>query len=126
MRYESDKTLHAPTKRRIGVIRTDVNGRLREVRDVLGLTNADIARGSGLTRAYISRVVNDQTNLGLDLLIFLSKEHAVSSDWLLTGKGTMFQQRAMTSVDMEALHSELRQLRDIVERYVAEPTKRTS
>lgn len=124
MSYGSDKTLHASANRQTGVIRTDVNGRLREVRDVLGLTNADIARCSGLTRAYISRVVNDQTNLGLDLLISLSQQHGVSADWLLTGKGSMFLKSAKATTDLEALQLELRQLRDIVERYVVEPKKR--
>lgn len=123
MRYKTDKTLHAPTKQRTRVIRTEVNSRLREVRDALGLTNAEIARGSGQTRAYISRLVNDQTNVGLDLLMFLSLKHAVSIDWLLTGKGRMFQRNSQPMDDIKALHTELRELRDVVERYVVEPTK---
>ena len=104
------------------LIRTDINARMRLVRDALELSNTDIARGSGLTRAYISRVVNDQTNVGVDLLLYLSKQHAVSIDWLLTGQGAMMKSSAESGVTLDVLHGEVRMLREVVERYVVSST----
>jgi transcriptional regulator with XRE-family HTH domain len=82
------------------------------------LTGADIARGSGLTRAYISRIVNDQANIGLDLLIYLASEHGISIDWLLTGTGEMYRPDAPAS-EIATLRTEVKELRDIVTRYIA-------
>ena len=120
--YKMDRTLSAARPIPSAIIRTDINARMRLVRDVLGMSNTDIARGSGLTRAYISRVVNDQTNVGVDLLLYLSKQHAVSIDWLLTGQGAMMKPSAESGVTLDALHGEVRMLREVVERYVVSST----
>jgi transcriptional regulator with XRE-family HTH domain len=115
-------TKHQPSLRArmasTAAIRTDVNARFRMAKDALGLTGADIARGSGLTRAYISRIVNDQANIGLDLLIYLASEHGISIDWLLTGTGEMYRPDAPAS-EIATLRTEVKELRDIVTRYIA-------
>lgn len=98
-------------------IRTDVNGRFRIAKEALALSGADIARGSGLTRAYISRVVNDQANIGLDLLVYLAQRHDISIDWLLTGVGSMYRSDEAPS-EIATLRSEVRELRELVTRYV--------
>lgn len=121
MHYKMDQTLHGAGTTSTTNIRTDINARLRMVRDVLGMSNADIARGSGMTRAYISRVVNNQTNIGVDLLLYLITQHAVSVDWLLTGKGAMMKSVADGAVTLDALSGEVRMLRETVERYLADP-----
>lgn len=118
MRDKSEQQAVSAKASSTGHVRSDVNARFRDVRDALGMSNADVARGSGLTRAYISRIVNDQTNVGVDLLIFLAKQHGVSIDWLLTGKGPMFQRPSGYTNDFETLRMELRHLRETVERYV--------
>jgi len=80
------------------------------------LSGADIARGSGQTRAYISRISTGQANVGLDLLVFLATHHHVSIDWFLTGIGSPIRSIMLTdAAEDQKLRQELLNLREEVE-----------
>lgn len=121
-------SLHGSEPSNVPSVRTDINARFRRVKETLGLSGAEIARGSGQTRAYISRVVHDQANVGLDLLVYLARTHSISIDWLLVGTGTIMQRpmnvtpahdAGSAEPDIVALRSEVKELRDIVMQYSA-------
>jgi len=59
--------------------------RLRQRREELQLTQAELADEVGVTHQHISRIETEQVAPSLDLLVRLAARLGTSNDWLLTG-----------------------------------------
>ena len=72
------------------VDRAAFGARLKQVRQVLGLSAAEFAELIGLERQSVYYAESGRNLLSLDAMQRLSMIHRVSIDWLLTGVGSMF------------------------------------
>jgi transcriptional regulator with XRE-family HTH domain len=63
-----------------------IGKRVRSRRDILNLTQEDIARELGVTHQHISRIERDQAEPSLDLLAKLARVLGTTADFLLTGR----------------------------------------
>ncbi len=104
-------------------VRSEINERVVYVQKMLQLSGADIARGSGLTRSYISRVTSGKVNVGVELLLYLASKHLVSTDWLLLGEGSILRtnhiqvESPLLRTQVEELQNEMQSLREEVHTY---------
>jgi transcriptional regulator with XRE-family HTH domain len=67
----------------------DIGGRLKALRDALGLTQAQFAARIGLPKATLVGYEVGQRKPGADALAAISRS-GVNMTWLLTGEGDMF------------------------------------
>ena len=67
-------------------ITTTVGAKLKEIRKLRNLTQAEAAKGYGCTRQYIIMVENDQINLGIRGLRKFAKFYGISVETLTTLK----------------------------------------
>lgn len=68
-----------------------IGERLRKVRKALGMTLDKLGEISGLSTSGISDMEKGKTKPSSLYLHALSGEFNVNTNWILTGKGTMFQ-----------------------------------
>lgn len=61
--------------------------RLREVRESLGSSQAEMANAAGVPRDSYSKYERDITSPGPEALVRLSRAGGVRSEWLVTGEG---------------------------------------
>jgi len=62
-----------------------IGDRIRQLRRRLGLTERDLGELVGVTMQHISRIEKGLSGPSLDLLVRISQELGVTSDYLLTG-----------------------------------------
>jgi transcriptional regulator with XRE-family HTH domain len=62
-----------------------VGRRIRELRG-FDTTQADLAHRIGVSQGYLSTVENGQREIGVEVLLALSREFNKSLEWLLTGE----------------------------------------
>ena len=65
-----------------------IGSHLRSKREELGLSQAELAKELRVTRQHVSRIELERVAPTLALLLKLSRRLGVSTDWLLTGRGT--------------------------------------
>ena len=61
----------------------EIGKRIREARNKRRLTQAELADMVGIAHSHMSDIENGKTKLGVDILISLSEQLQVSSDWIL-------------------------------------------
>lgn len=66
------------------------NQRIKELREVLQLTQVQLAEFLGVSKQYFYRVEKGLTDLSKEKIVTLCVRYNVSIDWLLTGRGPMF------------------------------------
>ncbi|MCD3211784.1 helix-turn-helix transcriptional regulator [Clostridium botulinum C/D] len=64
--------------------------RLRELRKVLNLTQAEMAKKLGMSRSNIGNIENNIINLSDRNVRDICETFNINSEWLKTGKGEMF------------------------------------
>lgn len=79
----------------------EISERIKEVRKHLGLTLEKFGERIGLKKANLSMIENDKSTPTEQTILFICKEYKVNKDWLLYGKGDMFE----TSAQSEALNA---------------------
>lgn len=67
-----------------------MNERLKEIRNNLGLNQIEFGEGLSLTRDHISRMEKGTRSITTKTINMISKVYGVNKEWLLTGKGEMF------------------------------------
>ena len=98
----------------------DIAARIRELRNSIGLTQAQLAKEAGVTPQHISRLEVGQVAPSLNLLVRLSRRLGVSVDYLLTGDqlpvmdvvGSIRARRGMTAEAKRALLTLIRELEE--------------
>lgn len=68
--------------------------RLRSARARLGLTGEDFGKAVGVKKSHISRLESDSTNPSDTLLKAIEMAHGVSAEWIKSGAGKMFSEKA--------------------------------
>jgi transcriptional regulator with XRE-family HTH domain len=63
-----------------------VGHRVRELRG-FDVTQADLANRLGVSQGYLSTVEHGQREIGVEVLLAISREFGKSIEWLLTGEG---------------------------------------
>ena len=66
------------------------NERVKELRNVLGLTLEKFGEKLGVTKTAISRIEKGERNLTVQMAKSICREFNVDYIWLTTGKGQMF------------------------------------
>jgi phage repressor protein C with HTH and peptisase S24 domain len=74
-----------------------IGGRLKSIRKALGLNQEQLATSLGFGQSYISSIERDEKDLSRDIISKLIEVHNIDSNWLLTGKGSMFLDAAAPS-----------------------------
>src|SRR5687767_6897990 len=63
--------------------------RLREARELAGLTQTAAAKALGMRRPSVSEIESDQRRVSTDELYKMAELYGVSADWLATGEGSV-------------------------------------
>ncbi len=87
--------------------------RLRQLRDVLGWTQADLGEKLGLSWYQIKDMETGKVRITPPIAKLLSYETNANAKWLLTGEGNMFEEKTMSDLTRDVQIAEiLRLLRD--------------
>lgn len=78
----------------MGVIQMTENERVKELRKKLGLTLDKFGKRIGITKGALSQLESGRTNPSDQTRRSICREFGVSENWLRTGEGDMFAQRA--------------------------------
>jgi phage repressor protein C with HTH and peptisase S24 domain/DNA-binding XRE family transcriptional regulator len=68
-----------------------INQRLAKVREALGATVLDFAERLGLSRAFLNNIEAGRRGVSIEVATFLVEKMDVAADYILTGRGPMFQ-----------------------------------
>ena len=72
--------------------------RIKELREKLGLNQAELANKLGIQKSLISEYENDKKEPSKNVIISLMKIFGVSANWLFTGEGSMFVEGSKAEV----------------------------
>ncbi len=74
------------------IIQNDIRQRLRDIQEVLRLTQEEMAKAGGRTRISYAEYIREQNPRmpGADFIANLVLNTGVNANWLLTGQGDMF------------------------------------
>jgi transcriptional regulator with XRE-family HTH domain len=67
-----------------------IGRRIRQIRKNMNLTQTNFSSILHTSIGFISEVERGKKQPGFDLIFSLKRNFNISTDWLLTGKGTMF------------------------------------
>lgn len=68
----------------------EINFRLNEVKNALGLKQSEFGLKIGIAESNISQIINGKMDINAETIKALRDKLNVSSEWLLTGQGSMF------------------------------------
>lgn len=89
-----------------------ISERMRYIRSRLSLSQAEIARRVGVGRAAINKVEQGLTKtLSLQTALSIEKNFGISSEWLLTGRGSI-ERTTVRDSQVIGLVSKIEQLPD--------------
>ena len=74
--------------------------RLKECRELIGMTQEELAQMVGVEKQHISRIERGSRACSIDLLVILASTLHVSTDYLLTGE----------SVDKEVIRKQMAEM----------------
>ena len=109
----------------------DQSLRLKKLIKELNLNQSSFAKSLGMTQPNISRMVNGESKLSMEVLNGITKAHRqVNLHWLLTGDGEMFFEKSSPAEEpsagiiikgtleerVERLEDELKWLKDVFSR----------
>lgn len=66
-----------------------IGERIKEIRKVVGFTQARFARIFGIDGAHISKIESGKANPSKQLIISICRSFSIREDWILEGKGPM-------------------------------------
>jgi hypothetical protein len=80
------------------IIQNGIRQRLKELQDILSLTQEEMARLGGRTRISYAEYIREQNPRvpGADFIGNLVVNTGVNANWLLTGQGEMFSDESKT------------------------------
>lgn len=74
------------------IVQNDIRQRLRDLQEILHLTQEEMAKAGGRTRISYAEYIREQNPRmpGADFIANLVLNTGVNANWLLTGQGDMF------------------------------------
>ena len=88
-----------------------MNERIKEIREVLKLSQEEFGKRIGITRAAISNIEKGIRNPSEQTIKFICKEYKINQNWLKSGIGEMF------SNDQDIFLDDLTELNSLGETY---------
>ena len=82
---------------------TNIGARIRQLRKQINLTQQAFADKAGVQRAYLADVERGVREPSFNMLRAIFETYKVSSDWLLTGEGSMYRQAETPKPDQKAV-----------------------
>lgn len=70
----------------------DIGKRVREIRESLGFSQEKFGKRIGLVKSAVSRIESGANPLTDKNMILICRSFGVRKDWLLEGKGEMFEE----------------------------------
>ncbi|MDD3238238.1 MAG: helix-turn-helix transcriptional regulator [Candidatus Gastranaerophilales bacterium] len=80
---------------------SEINERLKSIRNQKNLTQADFGKNIGVSKQAVSNVENNLSNPSIELLSKLMMYYDVNLNWLICGKGNMFNTTQFEQVQDE-------------------------
>jgi transcriptional regulator with XRE-family HTH domain len=93
-----------------------VNARLKEIRTTLKLSQSDFAKGIHLSQSSYARLELEQYQANDRIIDLVATRYGVNKDWILTGKGDMFDARP--NVKLQELIDIFNELDDVFQDYI--------
>lgn len=75
--------------------------RLKQIRQNLNLSQESFGKELGFSRQYLSNIENNRDTLNNEKLVKLVKMYNVNLNWLLTGRGEMFNSPEKKETDFD-------------------------
>ena len=69
--------------------------RIKKIRNNLGLTREDLAKGFGVGENFVGHIEQGRTIPTPHLLFLLCLQYNVNVNWIITGEGEMFRDNAI-------------------------------
>ena len=85
-----------------------LGGRLRSAIRQLGLSQTAACKRVGVSDGFLSDVVRGRKRPGAELLLELRRVLGISTDWLLTGEGSMFSSAELAHKRLKAIRLQTR------------------
>ena len=76
----------------------DINKRIRELRDVLNISQESFGNSIGLSKSGISNIENGTRNVTEKHILLINTAFNVNEKWLRTGEGEMFIEKDSTII----------------------------
>jgi transcriptional regulator with XRE-family HTH domain len=80
---------------------SSVGGRIREIREEIGMTQEQLAARSEISKGFLSEVENDRRNLSSENLLKIATALGASVEYLLTGASPASSQPRAIEVPVE-------------------------
>lgn len=91
-----------------------MNGRIKELRNTLGLTLEEFGKQLGVTRSAIGRIEKGDRGVTDQMVLAICREFEVNENWLRNGAGEMFQPIPKNGLEMLAKEYNLNQFEYLV------------
>ena len=91
-----------------------MNGRIKELRNTLGLTLEEFGKQLGVTRSAIGRIEKGDRGVTDQMVLAICREFEVNENWLRNGAGEMFQPIPKNGLEMLAKEHNLNQFEYLV------------
>ena len=93
----------------------DINKRIKEIKEYSRLGQQEFADKAGLSKAVVSRVLNEKANAGMKVVFqVLEAFPEVNADWLIRGRGEMIVEKKQQNKQI-SLEKEVKNLRTRIE-----------
>lgn len=86
----------------------EIGSRLTQIVEYLGMSSRAFAIDNGFDTSAFSKLEKGERGITLEKLVDISAKHSISIDWIMTGHGSMFKEKAATesaAADQEAIES---------------------
>ena len=93
-----------------------MNQRLKEVRQVLNMSQAKFAKALSMSNGYVAQIELGNTKVNDRIIKLLHFVLNVNEEWLRTGKGDMFEEEPNTTLALAV--SSFKELKPIYQEYV--------
>ena len=102
-----------------------VNKRIKEIRNTLKMSQREFAKSIYVSYGYLSEIETGQKEVNSRLIHLISSAFSVNKNWLLTGKGRMFNSTTAERLEkMTSIFNELQpEFQDFVLRQIDELIK---
>lgn len=94
------------------MLHMDTGERIKQARKELGLTQQEFGKLAGVSKAAVSQWENGSTKPERDALMGLRRQRGISPEWIISGKGEMFESPGMGEVEETELTEAWRFLLD--------------
>jgi transcriptional regulator with XRE-family HTH domain len=101
---------------------TSANARIKLVRKALNLSQREFCKGIFLSHSFYAKIEIGTRNPNERVYELISNKYNVNKDWLMTGKGTMFD-APPPDVELNQLMDIIKELDPLFKQYIIQQIK---